>query len=381
MLSAISLGSSSDGNSLLVLTKKTRILIDAGLTFSKIIDSLKYLNIEPQTIDSILITHEHNDHAKSAFKLSSQFHIPVLATKQTINVLKTKSSNKSVLYKAVITGEKFKINELEIKVIPVYHDAMDPVGFTVKYNEHKISYFVDIARITGEIQNEINTSNLVIIDSNYDTETLLTGKYPYTTKQRIKNYGHLSNEIVANIILSHPNKHNVEFWCAHLSKENNSPEMTAMTINYILKQGRCTEKVIYKILSRDTISQIWSSKEEKQLLIPTVGIPLTDELTQYREQLSLEQLVLFDMNLQKAVEIPLNNVEPVLNDRNNSNLWRVINSDSAESYIIAKNMNITGIDGIKINDTIWTCECGDFIFRCQKLGIPCKHILRILLIT
>lgn len=270
MFNAISLASGSNGNSVLVLTKNTKILLDAGIHFTDISHKLKYLKIEPKTINAIFLTHEHNDHSKGAVKLSRTYNITIYSNRPTLNRLESKFNLNNIRIERIKTNISIQIGDLLVNSFKIIHDSAMPAGYSVRCREHKISYLVDLSKFTYENKKEIQDSDLVIIDSNYDRVSLLDGKYPYPVKQRIMNSGHLSNETVGNIILNHPNRHNTEFWLAHLSEHNNRPELACTTINCILKKGGCNRKVDYKILPRKKIGPLWTAYKPKQMLLPVI---------------------------------------------------------------------------------------------------------------
>ena len=379
MLEAMSLASGSDGNCLLIHTRKTKVLVDAGINPGNISRKLKYLAINPKKINAILITHEHNDHSQGAFDLAKRFGIPIYSNQATLEELNERFGSPEIKTIVFESGSQFKIGELVVKPFLVYHDASEPIGFSIRYKRWKIAYLVDLGRITEENQREVNTSDLVIIDSNYDRLSLLRGKYHYKLKERIINYAHLSNEVTGNLILNHPNRENAEFWLAHLSVENNSPEIACITVNYILKHASKTEaKANFKVLPRNRIGPRWIAREEEQMVLPLAGITLPADLSNYRNSLKEDKLIHFDQNFQRAQEIPFSEIEIVyLSPTDNGRGWKIIGVEG-ESYVVARDINIVGIEGVQVLNKIWTCECGDFLYRCQKIGVPCKHIIRVI---
>lgn len=269
MFSAISLASGSDGNSILVSTNNTRILLDAGISIRNLTQKLKYLDMNLANIDAIFLTHDHNDHSRGSIDLSRKFQIPVWCSTQTHGALKMKHRS-DLKFKLFRLNDKTAVGDLVIKNFPVMHDATCNVGFSVRNGSHKICYLVDFSSFGEYIENEITDADLVIIDSNYDRESLLNSKYPYSVKHRIINTGHLSNETVGNIILRHPRRAETEFWLAHLSENSNSPRLATITINYILQKGGCREKITYKILPRKKIGPLWKIGIPGQLDFPVL---------------------------------------------------------------------------------------------------------------
>lgn len=227
-----SLFSGSSGNSSLVQTDTTNVLVDCGESAKKIINSLSEINVNIENINAILITHEHIDHVKSLGTLSKKFNIPVFTNKETINAMpEQKSKIKEENINFFNVSEDFFIGDLKIHPFSIPHDAANPCGFNIYNNNKKISIATDIGHITPEIMNNLEKSTFLLLESNYDFNTLKCSPYPYHLKQRISGpYGHLSNEVAGKTIsqLLHTGLKTVML--GHLSKENNFPELAYKTV-------------------------------------------------------------------------------------------------------------------------------------------------------
>ena len=157
MLNFRSLYSGSSGNSLFVQTENTKILIDAGMSCKKIEEALNSIEVNPSSIDAILVTHEHSDHVKGISTISRKFDIPIFATKETFDAMPIqtqKLSEKNIKY--FNPSEKFHIQDLEILPYSIPHDAANPCGFNItKDNKHQISIATDIGHMTKPILNNL----------------------------------------------------------------------------------------------------------------------------------------------------------------------------------------------------------------------------------
>ena len=139
MFNFYSLYSGSSGNSLLVETSNTKILIDAGESAKKITSALSSLDIEPSQINAILVTHEHSDHVKGLGTFSKKYNIPVFANSKTLDAMTeqvAKISENNI--KKFTVEEKFEIGDLKIFPFKIPHDAANPCGFNIVYNNNKI---------------------------------------------------------------------------------------------------------------------------------------------------------------------------------------------------------------------------------------------------
>lgn len=232
MLKYCSLYSGSSGNSFFVQSDNTNILIDAGVSCKKIVSALMELNVDINRIDAILITHEHSDHTNGLYTLCNKYNIPVYISKKTweaLNCIPSKIPEKNINFFNVL--ENFEIGDFKIFPFPIPHDAADPCGFNIYYNNKKISVATDIGYVSDELLNHLKNSVSILIESNYDPEILKYSSYPYILKKRISgNDGHLSNESAGKALASLYNWGLKNAILIHLSKENNFPELAYKTV-------------------------------------------------------------------------------------------------------------------------------------------------------
>lgn len=232
-----SLSSGSSGNCQYIETDNIRILIDAGLSGKKIEELLKSIDVCPTTIDCILVTHEHIDHTKGVGILSRRFNIPIYANEKTWLGMEGQIGEvKEENIKYFTTEKEFELKDLGIFPLSISHDASDPVGYCIQYNDKKISLVTDTGWVTENMKKRIKNSCLYLIESNHDIEMLKVGKYPWYLKKRIMSEkGHLSNDD-AGILLSEILSGNGEqILLGHLSKENNFPELAYTTVKNIVE--------------------------------------------------------------------------------------------------------------------------------------------------
>ena len=255
MLNFCSLYSGSSGNSLFVETENTKVLVDVGLSCKKIEKALCTIEKDPNSIDAILITHEHSDHIKGLSTISHKFDIPVFATRETFDAMPLqteKISSKNINY--FYPNEKFNINDLEITPFSIPHDAANPCGFTINNEKHQLSIATDIGHMTNDIVKHLEGSELLLLESNYDTEVLKCCKYPFHLKTRIAgSTGHLSNTMSGKTIsylLKNSNLNTAIL--GHLSKESNFPELAYQTVVDELLSNNCnTNSINLSVASRE----------------------------------------------------------------------------------------------------------------------------------
>jgi len=367
----ISLASSSEGNCFLIMAGEERFLIDLGISYGNLMRKLKFLRIALPP-SSVLISHEHSDHTSGILSISKKIPVTIYANEPTFKKMNNLNEFR-IERKTFITGKIFQIGKAKIKPFRIYHDAAEPVGFSITCGKHKVVYILDSGRIGDEHTKEIEDADLVIIDSNYDNLSLTQGRYPDAVKERIIRSGHLSNEMVGNIILNHRNSE-TEFWLGHLSKENNNPGLASLTVNYILKHGKGQRKR-FKVLPRKAIGPVWEPAEVRQYELVLPGINISTELVSLRESLTEQKRRIFDRNLTRSGEIRPKDIKEIpVGDKGRA--WRIKGLD--EGYVVAREVDVPGVDGIEIIGKVWTCECGDFLWKSRKKSIPCKHIIGLL---
>ena len=232
MLKFCSLYSGSTGNSLLVQSENTNILIDAGVSGKKIIEALDKISIDISNISAILVTHEHTDHVKSIGMLSKKYNIPVFANKETWEAMPKENEKIDLENKRIFSISKsFFISDLEIKAFSIPHDAANPCGFNIFNKNSKISIATDLGHITDSIMNSLTNSKFVLLESNYDPEVLKMASYPYNLKMRINGpKGHLSNYFAGEVIARLMKSGLQSAMLGHLSKESNFPELAFHTV-------------------------------------------------------------------------------------------------------------------------------------------------------
>lgn len=235
-----SLSSGSSGNCQYVETDNIRLLVDGGMSGKRIETLLKSIDVEPDTIDGILVTHEHIDHTKGVGILSRRYDIPIWANENTWIGMESKIGEvKCENIKMFTTERQFDIEDLGVYPFRVSHDANEPVGYCLFYKNIKISLLTDTGWVNNSIKDAIKGSSLYLLESNHDVEMLKVGKYPWYLKKRImSDVGHLSNDDAGKLITEIATGKGEVVLLGHLSKENNYPLLAYETVkNIVLDAG------------------------------------------------------------------------------------------------------------------------------------------------
>lgn len=228
------LSSGSGGNCTYIESGKTKILIDLGTSSLYAEKKLQELNINPQDIDGLFITHTHVDHIKGIKVFLKKYHTKLylseIILKEIYNDIKPE--NYEIIDKNII------LNDFNITMFKTSHDTLDANGFIFKSNGKSIVYVTDTGYINIRNHKLLSNHNLYIFESNHDVEMLMNGRYPYHIKQRILgDKGHLSNKDSALYLSKFVGMNTKCIILAHLSKDNNTEELALSTLKESLKNS------------------------------------------------------------------------------------------------------------------------------------------------
>lgn len=233
------LGSSSSGNATLLEVAGYHFLFDVGFSCMRIKKNLSSLGINLDSdIDAIFLTHEHTDHSKALPNILKNNQIPVYTRAKTIEkILTTKKNFPEELTQRFIPilDNEVCFGKVRVRPFSILHDVADPVGYTVSYQQEKFTLATDFGFVTSEVQSALENSTVLILEANYDVQKLKFGSYPWSLKRRtMSNHGHLSNEQAGYALLNLKSPLPKKIFLAHLSQENNSPELAKKTVQEIL---------------------------------------------------------------------------------------------------------------------------------------------------
>lgn len=231
------LASGSKGNSSFIQTEQIKVLIDAGLSCKKIEDALLDINILPNDINAIFITHEHGDHIKGAGILSRKYNIPIYATRGTWEGMsntigKISVENKKIVYQ----NENIYLEDLCIRAFSIPHDTKEPVAYSLISRGTKVCVATDIGHITRSVLENLKDCSALVLESNHDEYMLKASSYPDHIKKRILGkYGHISNDICGKVLCCIMNNSLRNVFLAHISQETNLPDLAYSTVYDVLK--------------------------------------------------------------------------------------------------------------------------------------------------
>ena len=231
---AIVLSSGSKGNTTYIESNEAKILIDAGNSCKYINEKLHTISVNPNDLDGILITHTHSDHINGLKVFCKKFDVKVYCTKKMYNDINY------VTNVSFIESDKIIIKDMEIDVIKTSHDASDSNGYIINCDDNSIVYITDTGYINEKYHKKLCNRNVYIMESNHDIEMLNNGPYPYELRRRIYgDKGHLSNIDSAKYLADFIGDKTKCIMLAHLSEENNNPDIAYNTLVDKLNERDC----------------------------------------------------------------------------------------------------------------------------------------------
>ena len=233
-----SLGSGSEGNGLVVESGDTRVMIDCGFGVRDTATRLARLGLLPESLDAILVTHEHSDHVGGVRAFATRHRIPVWATFGTLSAVAARIEGMEGCF-GFDSHDAFAIVALEIRPFPVPHDAREPVQFVIGDGAVRLGVLTDIGASTPYVEASLAGCDALVLECNHDRDLLANSAYPYPLKQRIAGpFGHLDNEAAADLLARIDTGRLQHIIAAHLSQHNNTQALARAALARALE---CSE--------------------------------------------------------------------------------------------------------------------------------------------
>jgi phosphoribosyl 1,2-cyclic phosphodiesterase len=251
------LGSGSRGNALILHSEEHGILIDAGFSRKELIARMSRSELSPEIIKGILITHEHDDHVKGARIFANQFQIPTYVTSETGKYLQTYNRIGSQI-KLFDPGAEFQIGEFQIQPFSVPHDAINPVGFVIKYFNAKIGVATDLGHATRLVKQRLFDSNVLIWESNHDMEMLRNSSRPLNLQRRIMGkHGHLSNSSSMDALNEIISEQTRFLFLFHISSDCNSYDLIGKIMQEKLAELNRSDILCFVPTQSKPLNTVW----------------------------------------------------------------------------------------------------------------------------
>ena len=229
-----SLGSGSQGNSLVVDAGGSKLLLDCGFSARATVERLARLAVAPEEITGILLTHEHSDHVAGVFRFACRFAIPVYLSPGT-QIAATRGRSPLPELRTIDSHSPLAVGGIEVHPYPVPHDAREPVQYVFSDGAHRLGVLTDSGSITQHIVSMLHACDALVLECNHDQQLLAASAYPPMLKRRIAGqFGHLENGQAASLLQKIDTQRLRHVVAAHLSEHNNRPELAQNALAAVL---------------------------------------------------------------------------------------------------------------------------------------------------
>jgi len=219
------------GNAAVIEAGGTRLLVDAGFSARQLCLRLAQTGVEPESLDGVILTHEHGDHVKGLRVFLRKFEVPVWATVRTGEVVRS-GGEVGGRWRSFECGQPFELGSLVVETFPVMHDAVDPVGFVFRHAGTAVGYVSDVGHAPALLVERLRGLQALFLEANYDAPMLEADtKRPWPTKQRISSrHGHFSNEQAADLVAQVAHDGLQQVVLGHLSRDCNEPDVAVAAV-------------------------------------------------------------------------------------------------------------------------------------------------------
>lgn len=242
MLEFSVLASGSSGNALYIQTPNTKILLDSGISGRQLHQRLQEVSGQSiADLDALLLTHEHIDHVRGLRQVLKQSQAQVYTTQGTWHHVQDTAGKDlgSRTPNWVVAGEAFEVGDIRVTPFTVSHDAEEPVAYRFDCGHSSLAVATDLGYVSDSIKSVLAGCSCYVFEANHDVEMLRAGRYPWNVKRRILgDKGHLSNQDAAVALADLLDLKNdpVDVYLAHLSEENNQPDLAEITVSSVLTE-------------------------------------------------------------------------------------------------------------------------------------------------
>ena len=264
------LASGSKGNATVMRCESGMVLVDAGISCRRIAQGMQKLGLHPENLDAVFITHEHIDHVKGLETFAKKYPVPIYASRgtwqgirQTLPRLDLKLCNRQVL----APQTEITLGGLQVRSFSVSHDALEPAGYLFRSKGHVFGYVTDTGYVSDVVKRELEGAEVLVIESNHDPILLKNGRYPPPLQKRILGTrGHLANETAGHLLATLQTLPGQVF-LAHLSQENNTPDLALNTVRGIVMQQHPKANIQFYVTSQDEVvkNNEWEDYHEQNI--------------------------------------------------------------------------------------------------------------------
>lgn len=235
-MKVIGLQSGSNGNCIYVEAGGVRLLFDAGISGRSAELRLADHGRDIKSVDAVVISHDHRDHTCCMGVYQRKFKLPIHVTRPTLAAARANNDLGTLADICFFqSGSTVRFGRISVETIRTPHDAADGVAFVVDDGTRRLGILTDLGHVFQQLKVIVRTLDAIVLESNYDSDMLVRGSYPESLKKRIRGpQGHLSNAEAAELLATSANRRLKWACLAHLSAENNDPDLALRTHRRIL---------------------------------------------------------------------------------------------------------------------------------------------------
>ena len=223
------LGSGSRGNATLIEAGNVRLVVDCGFAARELEQRLAQLDVAPDSLNAVLVTHEHGDHIRGVGAVARRYGLPVWMTAGTHKA--DRCGSLPQLHLVNSHNGHFSIGDLGVHPFPIPHDAREPCQYSFSYRGRRLTLLTDLGVVTPHVLEHLESSDALLLECNHDRAMLADGPYPPRLQARVGgNYGHLSNCQAADLLQQIEHKRLKQLVAGHLSEQNNNPQQVEATL-------------------------------------------------------------------------------------------------------------------------------------------------------
>ncbi|HVW96338.1 MAG TPA: MBL fold metallo-hydrolase [Mucilaginibacter sp.] len=268
-----SLNSGSNGNCYYVGNQHEAVLIDAGISCRETERRMLRLGLSMKKVKAVFVSHEHSDHISGIPTIAKKYQLPIYITPPTLQGGGLTLDNEQVHNFGPF--ETIVIGDLQVSAFPKHHDANNPHSFMITCRDIRVGVFTDIGVVCENLVHHFRQCHAAILEANYDDEMLDKGGYPFFLKQRIRGgKGHLSNKQALDLFVAHRPSFMTHLLLAHLSKNNNDPELVHGLFN------ACADGVQVVVASRHAETEVYCINGNGNAVPASSGRVMRPEATQ-----------------------------------------------------------------------------------------------------